>query len=165
MEERIKKLERLPVRITHWIGTTRSLMIHTVLFGIALIAPWFGVPLEDMLLVLTTIVSLEAIYLSIFIQMTVNRHAEHLEDVQEDVQEISEDVEGLSVDVDEISQDVEEISEDVDKIQEEDQKDEAHEVQTKVTLEKIEVGLQKLLGDIETLRQEKKDLDTLRQQR
>lgn len=156
MRERLKQLEKLPIRITNWIGTTGSLIVHTLFFIGALFLPKFGIlSLDDMLLVLTTIVSLEAIYLSIFIQMTVNRHMESLEEVQEDVQEISEDVEEISQDVEEISQDVEEISVDVDKIQEEEKEEETEEEKTKVTLEKIETDLQKLLTDIEALKQQK----------
>lgn len=156
MENSIKTLKNIPIRITNWVGTISSLVVHTVLFIIALLLPEFDViSFDTMLLILTTAVSLEAIYLAIFIQMTVNRNMESLEEVQEDVQEISEDVEEISQDVEEISHDVEEISEDVDKIQEEEKKDEAHEEKTKVTLEKIELGLQKLLMDIETLKQQK----------
>jgi hypothetical protein len=40
------------------------------------------------LLVLTTLVSLEAIYLSIFIQMAVNRTAQSIKEVEEDFEEI-----------------------------------------------------------------------------
>ncbi|MEK7636100.1 MAG: hypothetical protein AAB362_00185 [Patescibacteria group bacterium] len=163
MKEYIQKLENVSTRVTEWIGTTGSLVVHTIFFIIALALPFFGLSVDNVLLILTTIVSLEAIYLSIFIQMTVNRHAESLEEVQEDVQEISEDVEEISKDVEEISIDVDEISEDVDKINEEEQKDNIDDERTKVTLEKIEGGLQKLLLDIETLKQQKHDLDVLKQ--
>ncbi len=163
MKEHIQKLEKVPTRITEWIGTIGSLVVHTIFFAIALTLPFFGLSMDNVLLILTTAVSLEAIYLSIFIQMTVNRHAESLEEVQEDVQEISEDVEEISKDVEEISVDVDEISEDVDKINEEEQKDNIDDERTKVTLEKIEGGLQKLLLDIEALKQQKHDLDILKQ--
>jgi peptidoglycan hydrolase CwlO-like protein len=69
----------------------------------------FGISSEDVLLILTTVVSLEAIYLSIFIQMTVNQHAEELEEVSEDIGEIQEDVDEIQKDVDEIQEDVEDI--------------------------------------------------------
>ena len=42
---------------------------------------------DRMLLVLTTIVSLEAIYLSIFIQMTINFQQQSLEEVEQDIDE------------------------------------------------------------------------------
>ena len=40
------------------------------------------------MLILTTIVSLEAIYLSIFIQMSVNHHSYRLDEVSEDIEDI-----------------------------------------------------------------------------
>lgn len=67
---------------------------------------------DKILLILTTLVSLEAIYLSIFIQMTVNKHSEELEEVSEDIEEIQEDV-------DEIQENIEDIQEDVEKTTEE----------------------------------------------
>lgn len=73
---------------------------------------------EIMLLVLTTLVSLEAIYLAIFIQITVNRHTQSLKEVEEDIEEIQEDVEELGEDVEDIQEDIEEIAEDIDEIQE-----------------------------------------------
>ncbi|MDP3697172.1 MAG: hypothetical protein Q8R55_04035, partial [Candidatus Taylorbacteria bacterium] len=121
-------------------GTTSSIVAHTILFIGVFLLPYAGVPLDDILLVLTTIVSLEAIYLAIFIQMSVNRNLKNLQEVEENIDEIQEDVR--------------EISEDVDEIQEEEKKDEIHEEKTKVTLEKIESGLQKLLSDVETLKQQ-----------
>ena len=73
----------------------------------------FNVSSSDVLLILTTVVSLEAIYLSIFIQMTVNQHAEELEEVSEDIEEIQEDVGEIQKDVDEIQEDVEGIQEEI----------------------------------------------------
>jgi uncharacterized membrane protein len=68
-----KFLEKIAIRATRWVGSTQSLLVHTVLFLVAFILVAVGVPVDRVLLVLTTIVSLEAIYLSIFIQMSVNR--------------------------------------------------------------------------------------------
>lgn len=53
------------------------------------------------MLVLTTIVSLEAIYLAIFIQMTVNRSVESLREVEEDIEELAEDVEEIAEELEE----------------------------------------------------------------
>jgi len=111
-------------------------------------------------------VSLEAIYFSIFIQMTVNRATESIEEVSEDVEEIQEEVEEISEDVEDISEDVEEvqedvkeigedveeISKDVDKIQEDAVLDDRIDEKQNQVLENIEVQLQKLLRDIETLK-------------
>ena len=65
-----------------------------------------------MLLILTTIVSLEAIYPSIFIQMTVKRNIQTIEIIQEDVGEIQEYIEDIGEDIDVIQKDVDEIQDD-----------------------------------------------------
>ncbi len=75
-----------------------------------------GVHTNDILLILTTVVSLEAIYLSIFIQMTVNRTTASIEAARDDIEDIQEDVEDLEENVEDISEDVENISEDIEKI-------------------------------------------------
>lgn len=113
-------------RITKSVGSPTSVIIHTAFFISVFLLGTLGLADWDMvLLVLTTLVSLEAIYLAIFIQMSVNQQAreleevsEDIEDIQENVEEISEDVEDIQEDIDEIQEDVEEISEDVDEIQE-----------------------------------------------
>lgn len=117
-------LEKLAVRSTRWIGSTQSLALHTVIFIGSFLLYFLGINLDKILLVLTTIVSLEAIYLAIFIQMSVNRQAaqlmevsEDIEDIQEDVEEIQKDVETIEKDIDEIQEDVEDIQEDVEEIE------------------------------------------------
>lgn len=118
-------LENFALKITKWIGSIWSIVIHTLvfLFFISLIVA--GYDANKVMLVLTTLVSLEAIYLSLFIQMTVNKHSEDIaeisedvEDIQEDIDEMQEDVEDIQEDIDEMQEDIEEISEDVDDIQE-----------------------------------------------
>ena len=111
-------LEYLSRRATRWVGSVESLVFHTAVFVVSFLLFFFGVPFTNILLVVTTVVSLEAIYLSIFAQMTLNKHTDELEDIQEDVGEIQEDVEEIQEDVDEIQEDVGEIQEDVDEIQE-----------------------------------------------
>src|SRR3989338_463431 len=96
-------IESGATRATEWIGTTDSLIVHTILFAACFVVILIGVPLDTVLLALTTIVSLEAIYLAIFIQMTVNRNTKSLEEVEEDIEEIQEDVKELETGVDEIS--------------------------------------------------------------
>jgi len=162
------------IRATQWIGTSASLIVHTIIFIVAIALPYLGlVPMDEVLLILTTLVSLEAIYLAIFIQMSVNRHNESLEEVEKDIDEIQEDVEEISTDVDEVSKDineiqdnVDEISKDIDEIQEdvdeiskdidEIQDDEEMETHTKTTLEKIEQGIKQLSIEIEKLKAEGK---------
>jgi len=108
-----KKLEELSKKLTHWVGSTTSLIVHTIFFVIIFGLHFWGVSTEDILLILTTLVSLEAIYLSIFIQMTVNKQGRRLKQVSQDIEEIQEDVEEIQEDVGEIQEGVEEIQEDV----------------------------------------------------
>lgn len=113
-----KQLESLAIRITEAIGTPTSILIHTLLFIVAFLFYFAGVPFETVLLVLTTIVSLEAIYLSLFIQLSVNKNTASLEEVEEDIEEIQEDVEGLEGEFDEIQEDVEGLEGNIKKLRE-----------------------------------------------
>jgi len=107
-------IEKITQKIIHSIGSVASLVVHTILFVSAFIFILFGFNVTNVLLVLTTIVSLEAIYLSIFIQMSVNLQSKKLTDIQEDVDDIQEDVEEIQKDVEEIQEDDEEDDEDDD---------------------------------------------------
>lgn len=133
------KFEKGAEQATRWIGSTKSLFVHTIIFAIALILPVFDIPFDRVLLVLTTVLSLEAIYLAIFIQMSVNKNTQDIEDIAEDVEDIQEDVEEIQKDVDEIQEDIEEIEEDSDK----DQKIEAKEARAIDAIQKILTELQK----------------------
>ena len=114
-EERKVKLEKIADKATKWIGSISSLIIHSIFFITAFALPAMGViSFEKMLLVLTTVVSLEAIYLAIFIQMSVNKNSQDIEIIQEDVGEIQEDIEDIEEDIDEIQKDVDEIQEDIE---------------------------------------------------
>jgi len=101
------EFSRIAMSIARWVGTPMSILIHTFLFIGIFILHFFGVEFEEILLILTTLVSLEAIYLSLFIQMTVNEHGESLEDVEEDIGEINENMEEISEDMDDVHEDVE----------------------------------------------------------
>ncbi len=127
-----------------WIGSSQSLFVHTIVFLGFFTAGILGYEWGTLLLVLTTIVSLEAIYLSIFIQMSVNKNTKSLEEVEEDIEEIQEDI-------DEIQEDVDEIQEDVVEIVKEDQ----HVLLELKTLEDIENTLGKLQEDISQLKKQK----------
>ncbi len=132
--------------ITAWIGSVPSLIAHTLVFIGAFVAGALGLESwELILLVLTTIVSLEAIYLAIFIQMTVNRNTESLKEVEEDIDEIQEDVEELSEDLDEIQEDIEEIQEDEDA-------DDTRKADQKKTLEQLTGDVRRILEDLEALK-------------
>ena len=119
-------MEKLANKVMLWVGSPTSILVHTVAFAAAFSVGAFGlVEWPTVLLVLTTIVSLEAIYLSLFIQMAVNQNTrslheveEAVEDIEEDIDEIQEDVEDILEDVGEIQEDIEEIEEDIGEISE-----------------------------------------------
>ena len=113
------------------VGSGYSLILHTLIFLFFFLFASLGFfSWDTMLLVLTTLVSLEAIYLAIFIQMSVNRHAVELAEVSEDVEDIQEDIE-------EISDETEE---------------EQHERRQTVALEQLTKDLQRVLADLEQLK-------------
>ncbi len=118
LRKKKEHIERGADKATKWIGSAGSLVVHTLLFLMCFLSILLGANFDRVMLVLTTVVSLEAIYLSIFIQMTINKHTKELEEVSEDIEEIQEDVEEIQKDVDEIQEDVENIEKDVDEIQE-----------------------------------------------
>jgi uncharacterized protein YoxC len=140
-------------RFTKAVGSQMSVVLRTIFFIVMLVLPLFGISVNTALLVLTTVVSLEAIYLAIFIQMTVNENTESLEEVEEDIDEIQHDVEEIQEDMGEIQEDVDEIQEDVDEIQHD-----VDEIQTNPgdvsqnELENIRTMLQKLLEEVDRLK-------------
>lgn len=141
-------VEKLAFTIIESIGSPFSIIVHTLFFVAIFALRLFNFTTNSILLILTTAVSLEAIYLSIFIQMTVNRNTKSLEEVEEDIDEIQEDVEGMEKDIDEIQ-------EDIDEIQEEDKQEELEDGRTQEALTKIESGLQQLLSDFDRLKKQR----------
>ena len=152
----MKRIEKTALAVTRWIGSPISVVLHTLIFIACFLAVHYGyIVFEKMLLILTTIVSLEAIYLSIFIQMTINYTTQAVEDISEDVEDISEDVEEMQENIGELQEDVEDISEDVEEITEEEKageaEDEAREAEQRKTLADIQTDLRTLMNDIERL--------------
>jgi len=146
------------VGTTRWIGSPTSVIVHTLIFvGFFVAAGENWIAFEDMFRVLTIVVSLEAIYLAIFIQMTINYTTQELAEVSEDIEEIQVDIGEIQEDVGELQENVEEISEDVEEITEEEKSEEAAEEQRKVeqrkTLADIQTDLRKLMQDITKLQQ------------
>ncbi len=169
-----QKLEYLAFQITKRIGSPTSIIVHTFIFiGIFALHPLFSWSFDKILLVLTTLVSLEAIYLAIFIQMSVNQNTLRLSKVSEDVVEIQEDVGEIQEDVEEITEDVggleeniKELSHDVEGITEELEEDEmlanAKRSENKQAIEKVEQAILHLLHNLEELKN-KNDSFTKRQ--
>ncbi len=131
MKQASSFIERVSFLLTQKIGTPTSIFIHTILFIIMFILPFFGVKFEQMLLILTTLVSLEAIYLALFIQMTVNRTHEGIEDVSEGIQDVGEDIK---------------------EIQEGDEEDDKHDESVAEMLKTIERKLSQLQRDVNVLK-------------
>ncbi len=123
-QEKLTIIDKTANAVMWWIGSIPSLIVHTIVFIAAFLLPLLGlVDLNKMLLVLTTILSLEAIYLAIFIQMSVNKSNANIDDLKEDIEDIQEDLEEISEDLDEISEDIDEIQEDIEEINEDDEDD------------------------------------------
>lgn len=162
--ERTAVLEKAAENITWWVGSIPSLIIHTIVFVIAFLLPIFGiVEFDEMLLFLTTVLSLEAIYLSIFIQLSVNRSQEHIEDIHENIEDIQEDLEEISDDIEDIQEDIEEINEE-EEDEEEDHAERARTVMLKssVSTNKTEIRalrdmISKLQEQLEELKNEDED--------
>jgi uncharacterized membrane protein len=166
-------IEKLSMTLTRWVGSTKSLVAHSIFFAFMLLLAISGVGFDKVLLILTTVVSLEAIYLSIFIQMSVNRQSRKLravskdiEEIQADVEEISEDVEEIQKDVEEIQEDVEEIGEEVEEWSEEDEVEEKKEARERKSdlarLNRIEESLEILLAEIKTQKATSKQRNALK---
>lgn len=139
-------LENSFISFTKWIGSIQSIILHTLFFAVALSLPFFGIDFEKVLLVVTTVVSLEAIYLSLFIQMSVNRTTKALEVVEHEIEELTEDVEEIGDDVEEIQKDIEEIGDDVEEISED--------------VEEIQKDIDEIQEDVEDLNEEDKTAQT-----
>ena len=142
-------------RVVSGIGSPFSLVVHTLIFAAFFGSAVIGLLSWDMMLLfLTTIVSLEAIYLAIFIQMTVNEHTRSLREVEEDIDEIQEDIDEIEGDIDEIQEDVEEITEDIEEITE-DEAEEKRKQEQRVTLEQLTGDVRRVLADLEALKEKK----------
>lgn len=90
--QKLTLLEMISFKVIKWVGTPYSILIHTLLFITIPALTFLGYELRSVLLIFTTWLSIEAIYLAIFIQMSVNRNTESLEEVEEDIEDMQEDV-------------------------------------------------------------------------
>lgn len=117
-------VEKVAFKIIQWIGSTNSLITHTLFFIVGFILYFSELFNKNtILLIITLLVSLEAIYLSIFIQMSVNSQTQKLQDVADDVEEIQVNVEEIQETVDdedeEDDEDIREIQETLNKLMKE----------------------------------------------
>ncbi len=156
MTQTKKKLEKVALNATSWIGSIESLILHTIVFAISFSLVLFGIAIDRVLLVLTTVLSLEAIYLAIFIQMSVNQSSIRLAQVENNIEDIAVDVEGIQENVEHIEQDIDEIQEDVEGIEKEVTEigDNVEEIQGNV--EEIAEDVEGIEKDIDELQEDKK---------
>jgi methyl-accepting chemotaxis protein len=138
-------IDTLALKSTESLGSGASLIIHTFFFIGIFSLLFFGISLEKILLILTTAVSLEAIYLALFIQMSVNRQAAELRAVSEEVEEISNDIDEIQEEVEDLAEEVEEISDD---IEEDDREDAAERAADVARIDKIEALLAELVTEL-----------------
>ena len=148
--------EKMSAIATRWIGSVESLVVHTILFVGVFSLAFFGFDFDRILLILTTLLSFEAIYLAIFIQMTVNRNTIQLHEVGKGIGEISEDIEDIQEDVEEISEDIEDIQEGAEEITDNEvliKKGQSQKVSgDTLALDRLEQTLIALLKEIEGLK-------------
>jgi methyl-accepting chemotaxis protein len=105
-------------KITTWVGSTVSLVVHTAIFAASFSSHWlFGWPFEQILLLVTTIVSLEAIYISIFIQRAVNQQSVRLQEVETTLDEVEESIEDVEESLDEVEKSLDEVEESIDEVE------------------------------------------------
>ncbi|MBA3550853.1 DUF1003 domain-containing protein [Patescibacteria group bacterium] len=142
--------QRLALRFTKWVGSSASIVVHTIFFVLCFVMVLFGIDLDKVLLILTTVVSLEAIYLAIFIQIAINNQTQSIQEVEKDIDEIQGDIDEIQVDVDEIQEDVDEIQEDVEDATSLTSVDD-------ITLNTIYADLKKLVDDVEKYKHQEKD--------
>ncbi len=86
-----QKLEQIAESVAVWIGSIQSLVVHTIFFTLMFCLYFFRVSISSILLIATTVVSFEAIYLNIFVQMTVNKHSKHLKRHSEHLKKLSKE--------------------------------------------------------------------------
>lgn len=151
-KKKISTLDQASQNLTAWIGTPQSILAHTVLFVGVFALVLFGISFDKILLTLTTVLSLEAIYLAIFIQMTVNRTTKSLAGVEKDIDDIQEDVEDLGEDIGDIQEDVDSLELNVKGISEDFIEDDNEEDEVVKALSDIEKRLTNLQEDIKVLK-------------
>lgn len=84
-------LEKISFNLAKWIGSPFSLILHTIVFGGFFILRYYGILTNPVLFILTAAVCLEAIYLVIFIQMSVRNNTNNLVHLQTNLEEIQQE--------------------------------------------------------------------------
>jgi methyl-accepting chemotaxis protein len=150
------RIERVALAFTRWVGSPQSILLHSIIFAFVIFLLLIkAFSFDVLILIFNTAVSLEAIYLALCIQMTVNYQTRAVEEVSEDIELMQEDIGEIQEDVGELQEDVEDIGEDVEEISEDEKAEEVAELLRKLeqknTLSTIQTDLRKLMQDIERL--------------
>jgi uncharacterized membrane protein len=148
-----EKIEGIALKFIKWMGSIESVILHTVLFILAFILYFAGIKFDVILLTLTTIVSLEAIYFSIFIQMSLNIQAKKINSMAQLQEDIQEDVEEIQENVEEIQENVEDIQKDIEEIQEENEEEEKDDEEI---LTRLEATMNELVKEFQDLKNKKR---------
>jgi hypothetical protein len=159
-QKTIEQIERISISAMGWIGSITSLIYHTVIFGLFFVLYFLGVPV---LLLFATLLSIEAIYLTIFLQMSVNLQSKKLQsvakevkDMQEDMVEIQENVVDIQENVEDIQENVEDIQENVEEIQKDEDEDDTEDE----ILERIEKTMNLLITEVSELKKQQQQIRT-----
>lgn len=119
INKKLTYLERVSLRLTHWIGSPFSLILHTIAFGGFFILRYMGLVPNGVLLILTAAVCLEAIYLVIFIQMMVRKNTRSLIEAQmiiEQIQQEENETHKLMINLLHVTHQVKTIQQDIDTL-------------------------------------------------
>ncbi len=124
--EQDDKFAKIAYKVAQAAGTPLSILIHTLFFLTAFGFVLFGFDFDRVLLVVTTVVSLEAIYLSLFLQIAVNMQTKnintqtkHIEDVKEEIEDIQENIEDQTKHIEDVKEEIEDIQENIEDLNEE----------------------------------------------
>ncbi len=87
------KLEKISYKLAKLIGSPFCLVLHIALFGGFFILRSLGIIPNAVLIMLATVVGLEAIFLIIFVQMSVKNNTKSLIQLQEKIDQIQQEEE------------------------------------------------------------------------
>lgn len=98
-KKQYSSIEKLAYAARKWIRTPQSVLVHTIFFilvyGLMLVFPKNK---DQIVNLITNIVSIEAIYLTLFVLMGTHEVRQGVRDVAENVEDILEDTEDLTED-------------------------------------------------------------------
>ena len=112
-----RRMEKVADQITNALGSTWSVIVHTLIFVGIFALLFLDVPLHTILLVITTMVSFEAIYLAIFIQRSANKQSQRLDRAISEIRRstVIHTKRPLDTMIEEIDKEIDEIKEKLDK--------------------------------------------------